>query len=277
MRRIALMNQKGGVGKTTSTVNLAVGLARAGQRVCLIDMDPQAHSTTHLGVEHDVDRPSVYNLLLRSAPLAQARQQVEENLWIIPSDLNLAGAEIELAGVVGREVILRDVLDDDSEPFDFVLMDCPPSLGVLTINALTAASEVIVPLQPHFLALHGLSKLFETVQLVAKRLNPRLRVSGILLCLYETGTRLSAEILNDLEAFLEKTRARGGSSPWAHATIYQTRIRRNIRLAESTSFGQSIFDYEPTSPGARDYSHLVKEILAQSGTHPLRAPLATVT
>ncbi|HVJ82526.1 MAG TPA: AAA family ATPase [Planctomycetia bacterium] len=261
MRIVALMNQKGGVGKTTTTVNLGVALARAGQRVCILDLDPQAHSTTYLGLEQDADQISVYDCLTRGVPLADVRRDVERNLSLIPSHINLAGAEVELAGAVGREVLLRDLFEADDEPLDFVLMDCPPSLGVLTLNALTAAGEVFVPLQPHYLALHGMSKLFETVQLVARRLNPKLLISGIIVCLYETGTRLSAEVVNDLEQFLKSAQTAARQAPWTNARIYQTRIRRNIRLAESASFGQSIFDYEPSSPGARDYHSLALEVI----------------
>ena len=274
MRRIALMNQKGGVGKTTTTVNLAVGLARAGQRVCLLDLDPQAHSTTHLGVDEDVDQPGIYDALLRNRPLSEVGRPIEENLTLVPSDINLAAAEVELAGMVGRELILRDLLREEEDDYDFVLMDCPPSLGVLTINALTGASEVFVPLQPHFLALHGMSKLFETVQLVAKRLNAGLVISGIVLCMYETGTRLSAEVLNDLEKFLEQSRGGNAEKPWSGATIFRTRVRRNIKLAESASFGQSIFDYEPSCPGSRDYGALVREVLAQSESLPTAPTVA---
>jgi chromosome partitioning protein len=162
MRRIAVMNQKGGVGKTTTTVNLAAALALAGKRVCVIDLDPQAHATTHLGVEPDGSLPSMYDVLVSNRPVAEVRRAVAENLWLVPSDINLAAAEVELAGIVGREVILREALGQDAEGFDFVLLDCAPSLGVLTLNALAAANEVFIPLQPHFLALHGLSKLFET-------------------------------------------------------------------------------------------------------------------
>jgi chromosome partitioning protein len=212
-------------------------------------------------VDQDSDRPSIYDCLLKQTPLADVRRNVEDNLWIVPSDLNLACAEVELAGVVGREMLLRDLCQSKDFDYDIVLMDCPPSLGVLTINALTAADEVFVPLQPHYLALHGLSKLFSTVQLVSKRLNERLIISGIILCLYETGTRLSAEIVADLERFLSEARSTSSNVPWSKAAIFRTRIRRNIRLAEASSFGQSIFDYEPNSPGARDYASLAREVL----------------
>src|SRR6266446_2244198 len=206
MRRIAIINQKGGVGKTTTAVNLAAALARAGQRVCILDLDPQAHATTHLGVEPDGSAPSMYDVLIDSRPLADVRRPVEHNLFLAGSDINLAAAEVELAGVVGREVILRDALEADTEAFDFNLMDCAPSLGVLTLNALAAANEVFIPLQPHFLALHGLGKLLETTALVAKRINPRLRVTGIVLCLYETTTRLAQEVVGDLQDYLDKSR-----------------------------------------------------------------------
>src|SRR5205814_3760874 len=202
MRRIAIINQKGGVGKTTTTVNLAAALAEAGQRVCLLDLDPQAHATTHLGIEPDGKAPSMYDVLVSSRPLAEVRRQVADNLWLAGSDINLAAAEVELAGVVGREVILRDLLAAEEQPFDYVLMDCAPSLGVLTLNALCAASEVFIPLQPHFLALHGLSKLLETTALVARRIQPGLKVSGIVLCLCESNTKLAQEVLKDLHAFL---------------------------------------------------------------------------
>lgn len=264
MRRIAIINQKGGVGKTTTAVNLAAALARAGKRVCVLDLDPQAHATTHFGIAPDGKSPSMYDVLIDSAPLRNVRRQVEDNLWIAGSDINLAAAEMELAGVVGREVILRDMLEQDGEPFDYTLMDCAPSLGVLTLNALAAASEVFIPLQPHFLALHGLGKLLETTALVSKRINPALQVTGIILCLYEASTRLAQEILKDLETFLEKSQT--GNNPWAHAQIFATRIRRNIKLAESPSFGQSIFAYAPTCNGAEDYRLLAHEVLAQQPT-----------
>jgi chromosome partitioning protein len=264
MRRIAIINQKGGVGKTTTAVNLAAALARAGQRVCVIDLDPQAHATTHLGVEPDGKAPSMYDVLTDSRPLAGVRRKIAENLWLVPSDINLAAAEVELAGVVGREVILRDLLLQDEGAFDFVLMDCGPSLGVLTLNSLAAANEVFIPLQPHFLALHGMGKLLETTALVAKRINPALKVTGIVLCLYESATKLASEVIADLQEYLEKSR--GTNAPWSKARIFQTRIRRNIKLAECPSFGQPIFDYSPGCHGAEDYATLAKEVLGQDGS-----------
>src|SRR5438552_7789668 len=262
MRRIAIINQKGGVGKTTTAVNLAAALAECGQRVCVIDLDPQAHASTHLGIEPDGKSSSMYDVLVNSRPLAEVRRKVSERLWIASSDINLAAAEVELAGVVGREVILRDLLLQDEGAFDLVFMDCAPSLGVLTLNALSAASEVFIPLQPHFLALHGMGKLLETTALVAKRINPALKVTGIVLSLYEATTRLAQEVVNDLHDYLE--RARGGNTPWAKARIFGTRIRRNIKLAECPSFGQSIFQYAPTCHGAHDYLSLARALLGQA-------------
>ncbi len=259
MRSMAVINQKGGVGKTTTAVNLAAGLAEQGCRVCLIDLDPQAHASLHLGLSVVHDQPSVYDILCGDASIDDARCWVSENLAIVPSNLDLAAAEMELAGEVGREVILRDKLEVDPEQFDYLVLDCPPSLGVLTLNALTAVNEVFLPLQPHFLALHGLSKLLKTIEIVAKRLNPDLHLSGVVLCMYESGTRLAAEVTRDVDEFLGLHS--GNEGVWFGAKFFQTRIRRNIRLAEAPSFGQSIFQYAPTSNGSEDYRNLAREVL----------------
>src|SRR5437588_2750474 len=262
MRRIAIINQKGGVGKTTTAVNLAAALARAGQRVCVLDLDPQAHATTHLGASPDGKSASMYDVLIHNKPLAEVRRKVDDRLWLVSSDINLAAAEVELAGVVGREVILRDLLLQEEGAFDFVLMDCAPSLGVLTLNALSAANEVFIPLQPHFLALHGMGKLLETTALVAKRINPALKVTGIVLSLYESSTRLAQEVVHDLQEYLE--RSRHANAPWSKARVFATRIRRNIKLAECPSFGRSIFAYSPSCHGAEDYAALAREVLGEA-------------
>lgn len=259
MRSIAVINQKGGVGKTTTAVNLAASLAEAGNRVCVLDLDPQAHASLHLGLSVINDQLSVYDILCGDASINDARCWINERLAVVPSNLDLAAAEMELAGEVGREVILRDKLEVDTEEFDFMILDCPPSLGVLTINALTAVDEVFLPLQPHFLALHGLSKLLKTIEIVAKRLNPSLHLSGVVLCMYETSTRLAAEVTRDVDEFLELQSRSDGV--WSGAKFFQTRIRRNIRLAEAPSFGQSILDYAPTSNGAEDYRALAREMM----------------
>ena len=261
MRKIAILNQKGGVGKTTTSVNLAAALARCGRRVCLVDLDPQAHASLHLGVSVEAD-DSIYGVLCGDAAIDEIRRPAAENLWVVPASLDLAGAELELAGEVGRETILSDRLEQSSGEFDFMIFDCPPSLGVLALNALTAVEEVFLPLQPHFLALHGLSKLLRTVEIVAKRLNPRLRLSGIMLCMYDASTRLAAEVNRDVAEFIEAQAA--SSSTWSDAKFFETKVRRNIRLAEAPSFGQSIFDYAANSNGAEDYLALAYEVLAQA-------------
>jgi chromosome partitioning protein len=217
-----------------------------------------------LRVEVDGKIPSMYDVLVHSRPLAEVRHQVADNLWIAASDINLAAAEVELAGVVGREVILRDQLQQEEGAFDFVFMDCAPSLGVLTLNALAAANEVFIPLQPHFLALHGMGKLFETTALVAKRINPALKVTGIVLCLYEATTRLAQEVVQDLQDYLDKSRS--STAPWARARVFTTRIRRNIKLAECPSFGRSIFEYSPGCHGSEDYAALAREVLGEGPT-----------
>lgn len=261
MRKIVVMNQKGGVGKTTTSVNLAAGLAAEGKRVLVLDLDPQAHASLHLGLELAANTPTLYDIFAGARGLGQVRRLVAPNLWVVPSNLDLAAAEVELADVPNRELILRGAIEQfaATERLDYIIMDCPPSLGVLTINALSAAEEVFIPLQPHFLALHGLSKLLETTALVTRRLNRKLRVTGVVLCLYETGTRLANDIAADLRGFLHHS---DPDAPWATARIFQTHIRRNIKLAESPSFGKSIFEYAPKCPGAQDYAGLVREVLA---------------
>jgi chromosome partitioning protein len=255
-------------------VNLAAGLAQSGKRVCLIDLDPQAHASLHLGLEIVGDTPTIYQAFSGEKTLAQVRRLTAPNLWLVPASIDLAATEVELADTPGRELILRQTLDQmqTTEPFDYVIMDCPPSLGVLTINALTAAEEVFIPLQPHFLALHGLSKLLETTALVTRRLNRKLRVSGIVLCMYETNTRLAADVAGDLQAFLSES---GADAPWSQARIFGSKIRRNIKLAEAPSYGKSIFEYAPKCPGAEDYGQLVAEVLCmeQAAFAPQAAPV----
>lgn len=255
---IAVINQKGGVGKTTTVANLGAALAAKGKHVCLMDLDPQAHLTLTLGVEPG-DGPGMYELLTGSAALGDAARDVRKNLTVVPSSIDLAAAEVELVSTVGREQILRDHLLKCERQYDIVMIDCPPSLGLLTLNALCAVQDVMIPLQPHFLALQGLGKLLETVSLVQKRINPSLKVRGIVLCMYETGTRLAGEVVADLEAFLSQSR--GTAQPWSDARILSAVIRRNVKLAECPSHGQTIFDYEPSSNGAQDYAALAGEFL----------------
>lgn len=260
MRSIAIINQKGGVGKTTTSVNLSAALAESGLRVGLIDLDPQAHASLHLGRSPRLQTPTVYDLLTDDVSLAQLWQPVGENLSVAPAHIDLAAAEVELAGVVGREVILRDKLTAAPGEFDYVFVDCPPSLGILTINALSAVDDVFLPLQPHYLALHGLSKLLQTIDLVKRRLNSHLRLAGVMLCLYESGTRLAAEVAGDVQRFLGE--ARSENTAWRDVHLFESRIRRNIRLAEAPSFEQSIFQYAPHSAGAEDYRALADEVIS---------------
>ncbi len=269
---IAVANQKGGVGKTTTAVNLSAALANAGKKVCLIDMDPLAHASLHLGVSLEDSSLTTYSILTDDVPVSEVRVEDGPNLAIIPSHIDLAAAEMELATEVGREIILRDKLEEDDMPFDYCILDCPPSLGVLTLNALTASSEIFLPLQPHFLALHGLSKLLKTIDLVGKRLNPGLKLTGIVFCMYDSGTKLAAEVSSDVKDFF--TDQRISNSVWKEAVNFETMIRRNIRLAEAPSFGQSIFDYAPQSNGSSDYLALAAEVLQQELTARARPPLA---
>lgn len=264
MRTIAIMNQKGGVGKTTTAVNLSAALAEAGQSVCLVDLDPQAHASLHLGIPADDNLPSIYDVLVEDASLDDVRKQIDKHLSIIPSSLDLAAAELELAGQIGRETLLREKMEADPDVFDFRIIDCPPSLGLLTLSALAAATEVFLPLQPHFLALHGMSKLLGTIEAVTQSLNRELRLTGVVICMNESGTKLAQEVRGDAESFF--TAVDDPRCPWHGAKIFDSAIRRNIRLAEAPSYGESIFEYAPYSNGAQDYRLLAEEILTADNT-----------
>lgn len=269
------MNQKGGVGKTTTTANLGAALAAAGKRVCLIDVDPQAHLTINYGLEPAEERISLYDVLAEEKSFDEATHSVGENIWIVPSSIDLAGAEIELVSVIGREMLLKKAVDASTQKYDFVLLDCPPSLGILTINALSLAKEVIIPMQPQFLPLQGMAKLLETVQLVHKRMNPSLNVTGVVLTMFDSQAKLSNEVVAELTGFFEASAGKG--SPWANASIFKTRIRRNIKLAECPSFGQTIFAYDASSNGAQDYQALANELIGENHEVPKPAPKVEVT
>jgi len=260
VRTIAVTNQKGGVGKTTTVANLGAALARRGVKVCLIDLDPQAHLTMHFGIDPSGLSYSMYDVLTSDLPLSRATRPADTNLTLVPSVIDLAAAEVELAGAVGREQILADRIAAEDLGFDLIMADCPPSLSLLTLNALAAVREVFIPLQPHFLALQGLGKLLETVSLVQRRINAALRVGGIVFCLYETSTRLAAEVIEDVRSFFAS--ARESQPAWSGTRIFETRIRRNIKLAECPSYGTTIQQYDPSSRGAADYAALCEEFLA---------------
>ncbi len=257
MRSIAVINQKGGVGKTTTAVNVSAALARRGARVLLIDLDAQAHATLHVGVENGPGTTTVYDVLVRGAPMLDAMQTIPGGLVVVPSHIDLVGAEVELGDRSERESALLNALAGSREHFDYCIMDCAPSLGVVTINALAASDEVIIPLQPHFLALQGLGKLLDTVSLVRGVLQPTLRVSGVVLCMYESATRLAREVRADVSQFIRDAEYQDA---WYGARVFATAIRKNIRLAECPSFGQTIFEYAPQSKGAADYAALAEEI-----------------
>lgn len=243
MRKIALLNQKGGVGKTTTAVNLAAALARLDRRVLLIDLDPQSNATISLGIAPHQQKHTIYSVLMGAPPQPL---ELQPNLHLLPSNIELAGAEMELTSAIGRESVLRDALAPLAG-YDFVFVDSPPSLGLLSVNALTYVNQVIIPVQCEFLALHGISLLLRTIELVRKRLNPVLEIAGVVPCMYDARKGLSRETLQEIERYFPDR-------------IYRTRIRTNVRLAEAPSHGKSIFDYAPDSNGAEDYLSLAREV-----------------
>ncbi len=273
MRTIAVLNQKGGVGKTTTVANTAAALAAMGSKVVAIDLDPQAHLTIHLGLDPQTISSGSYRVLTQSAKVEQEILLTRLNLWLLPANINLVGAETELVSVVGRETILREGLEEVEDKFDYCFIDCPPSLGLLTLNALAAAQEVLIPLQPHFLALQGFGKLLQTIELVNKRINPDLKVEGVLLCMFDTRASLPSEVRADIEQFLSN--ARGTNCAWAQARILPTFIRRNIKLAEAPGYGKTIFEYEEDCHGAEDYRKVAEFIRSRSPA-PTPAPKGLV-
>tara|TARA_B110000196_G_scaffold29322_1_gene22080 strand:+ start:1010 stop:1891 length:882 start_codon:yes stop_codon:yes gene_type:complete len=258
-RIISILNQKGGVGKTTTTVNLAAALAACGNKVLVIDLDPQTHLGLHFGVESA--SASVYDLLMEDDVSVQdALLFARENIDLVTSEVDLAAAESELASKTDRHDLLSRKLEPIADAYEYILIDCPPSLGLLTINALAASKELIVPMQTHFLALQGVSRLFETVQMLVSGLNPELQVSGIVLCMHEKNTKLAREVVDDLQEFFDSSR--DSDVPWRDCIILDPPIRRNVKLAEAPSFGQTIFDYEPDCAGAKDYRQLAQSVVA---------------
>ncbi|MBL1066124.1 ParA family protein [Streptomyces sp. 7-21] len=255
-RVMVVANQKGGVGKTTTTVNLAAALALHGSRVLVIDLDPQGNASTALGIDHHAEVPSIYDVLIESKPLAEVVQPVRdvEGLFCAPATIDLAGAEIELVSVVARESRLNRAISGYEQPLDYIFIDCPPSLGLLTVNALVAGSEVVIPIQCEYYALEGLGQLLRNVELVRGHLNPALHVSTILLTMYDGRTRLASQVA-------EEVRGHFG------AEVLRTNIPRSVRISEAPSYGQTVLTYDPGSSGSLSYLEAAREI-ALRGTLP---------
>ncbi len=258
MRKVAVINQKGGVGKTTTAANLGAALARSGLRVLLLDMDAQGNLTIHLDRRPDLATKTMTHLFVDDLPLTDLIQPTStDGLFLAPADTSLAGVEQVLANRIGRETILREAFEklEASTTFDVLLMDCPPALGVLSANALVAADEVLIPLQTEYFALQGMAKLMEVVALVRRRLNPALRIHSILPCLVDLRTNLTNEVLDEIRRHFGDI-------------VAKTMIRSNVKLAEAPSFGKTIFEHAPESNGARDYEAFAREFVSVAATTP---------
>ena len=248
-RKIAVANQKGGVGKSTTAINLSECLEERGKKVLTIDMDPQGNTTSGLGVDKDDLENTVYELMLDECTIRESIHKTEiENLTLIPSNVNLSGAEIELLGINDKEYILKNAVDYIRDDYDFIIIDCPPSLNMLTINAMTTANSVLVPIQCEYYALEGLTQLIHTINLVKKKLNPQLELEGVVFTMYDSRTNLSLQVVENVKDNLKQN-------------IYKTIIPRNIRLAEAPSHGLPINLYDPKSTGAESYRLLAEEVM----------------
>ena len=248
-RTIAIANQKGGVGKTTTAINLSACLAEKGKKVLAVDMDPQGNMTSGLGVDKDSVENTIYNLIIGESKMEEVLiKNVLENLDIIPTNIDLSGAEIELLDVEEKEYIVRNEIDKIKDNYDFIIIDCPPSLSMLTINAMTTSDSVIVPIQCEYYALEGLSQLMHTIELVQDRLNPKLEMEGVVFTMYDARTNLSLQVVENVKDNLNQN-------------IYKTIIPRNVRLAEAPSYGLPINLYDPKSKGTESYMLLAEEVI----------------
>ena len=248
-RVIAVANQKGGVGKTTTAINLSACLAEKGQKVLAIDMDPQGNMTSGLGIDKDEVEKNIYDLMIGQAGVDEVLQkEAIENLDVIPTSIDLSAAEIELIGVDDKEFIIRNAVQPIKDDYDYIIIDCPPSLSMLTINAMTTADSVLVPIQCEYYALEGLSQLIHTVELVKERLNPVLEIEGVVFTMYDSRTNLSMQVVENVKSNLSQK-------------VFQTLIPRNIRLAEAPSYGMPINAYDPKSAGAEAYMQLAEEVI----------------
>lgn len=248
-RIIAIANQKGGVGKTTTSINLSACLAEAGKKVLTIDIDPQGNTTSGLGVERKDINNTVYEMLLEECTIEDCIiKNVIEKLDVVPSNVNLAGAEIDLIGIDNREFIMKKNVEKIKDKYDYIIIDCPPSLNMLTVNAMTTANTVLVPIQCEYYALEGLTQLMHTINLVKKKLNPELEIEGVVFTMYDARTNLSLQVVENVKNNLKQN-------------IYKTIIPRNIRLAEAPSHGMPINLYDPKSTGAESYRNLAKEVM----------------
>ena len=245
---ISVANQKGGVGKTTTTVNLSTILAKKGKKVLLIDADPQGNATSGLGIEKEVEF-STYDILVNDIELRQAiKKTMIKNLLLCPSNMNLAGAEVELVSMMSREQRLKEKLEEIKDAFDYIFIDCPPSLGLITLNAFTASDSVLIPVQCEYFALEGLGQLLNTVNLVKKHLNKTIMIEGALLTMYDIRTNLSNQVVKEVKKYFNDK-------------VYKTVIPRNVRLSEAPSYGMPITEYDPRSKGAKAYTKFAKEFL----------------
>ncbi len=249
---LSVFNQKGGVGKTTTVVNLAAGLGKQGKKVLVVDMDPQGNATSGLGVNKNGVELTIYDVLIADRPLGEAVvDSTSENVQVIPANNVLAGFEIEIIDREEREHVLSNHLGDVRENYDFIIVDCPPSLGLLSLNALVASDSVIIPIQCEYYALEGVSQLMETVNLIKKGLNPELQIEGVVLSMFDGRNNLSIEVVEEVKKFFKDK-------------VFKTMIPRNIRLAEAPSFGMSAIDYDKNSKGAIAYKYLARELIKQN-------------